>query len=85
MHIHEGYDARYCLNCVKELEERPGHFVVVRQLPKGGYLYYANGKWSKSLRRATIFIDNHSYDEVYREAYQMYQNVRVMPRTAFGK
>ncbi len=87
-HVHEGYDARYCLNCCKEIEIRDGQFVIVRRMTNG-YLFYANGKWSKTVKKATIFV-NDSGNEVYREAYQKYANgdlmkVRMMPRMAFGK
>jgi hypothetical protein len=87
-HVHEGYDARFCLNCLKEMEDRDGHFVVVRQLAKG-YLFYADGKWSKSVKRATVFVGDNSYNEVYKEAYQKYAKgsltiVRVMALTCFG-
>lgn len=83
----QGYDVRFCLNCIKQMEEREGHFVVVRQLPKG-YLFYAGGKWLKSPKKVTVFVGDHAYEKVYREAFAKYANgnydvVRVMPWTCF--
>lgn len=84
---HIGYDHRFCLNCMKEMEVREGHYVIVRQR-NSGYLFYSDGKWTKTKKKATVFIGE-SYEEAFNKMYQEYsssgESLRVMPWTAFNQ
>jgi hypothetical protein len=79
-HDGQGWDHKFCLNCMKILEEREGHYYLVTQLPyvrkpkkdrkpNDGYLFWSNGKWVANIKKATVLVGDDKADEAFKGEY----------------
>ena len=82
-HTHEGSDHKFCLNCMKVLEEREGHYYLVTQLPyvskpkkerkpNDGYLFWSKGAWVKNIKKATVLVGDEETEEAYKAEHGKY-------------